>query len=52
MNVPDHFMNLQIVAITPCDGVEFCQLDFSKPPEQHRRMDVILHKLSDDIMSR
>ncbi|CAM9823048.1 unnamed protein product [Pylaiella littoralis] len=36
----------------PIDGVEFHPLDFSQRPDQHRRVDVILHKLSEDIMFR
>lgn len=33
-------------------GVEFLKLDFSTPPDEHPHVDVILHKLSDDIMFR
>lgn len=37
----------------PCDGVEFHPLDFSRPPDEQRPpLDVILHKLSEDIMFR
>eukprot|EP00903_Cladosiphon_okamuranus_P011547 g10870.t2 len=36
----------------PVDGVEFVPLDFSVRPNQHRHLDVILHKLSEDIMFR
>ena len=42
----------QVVSVGPRDGVEFCQLDFSRRPDEHRPLDVILHKLSDDIMFR
>lgn len=52
-SVPLH----QVVAVGPCDGVEFRALDFLDPPREYyervgRRLDVILHKLSDDIMFR
>lgn len=36
----------------PIDGVEFLPLDFSQRPDEHRHLDVILHKLSEDIMFR
>lgn len=36
----------------PVDGVEFLPLDFSQSPTEHRHLDVILHKLSEDIMHR
>ncbi|CAM9652506.1 unnamed protein product, partial [Ascophyllum nodosum] len=42
----------KVVSVGPRDGVEFCQLDFSRRPDEHRPLDVILHKLSDDIMFR
>ncbi|CAM9580649.1 unnamed protein product [Ectocarpus fasciculatus] len=42
----------QVVTRGPMDGVEFHPLDFSQRPEEHRRLDVILHKLSEDIMFR
>lgn len=32
--------------------VEFLPLDFSLRPDDHPHVDVILHKLSDDIMFR
>lgn len=34
------------------DGVEFIPLDFSRHPDEHPHVDIILHKLSDDIMFR
>lgn len=34
------------------DGVEFLPLEFSLHPDEHPHVDVILHKLSDDIMFR
>lgn len=42
----------QVMAVGPGEGLEFIKLDFSCPPEKHRRLDVVLHKLSDDIMFR
>jgi len=36
----------------PIDGVEFVPLDFSQRPNQHRHLDVILHKLSEDVKCR
>lgn len=42
----------QVVNAGPVDGVEFHPLDFSLRPNQHKRVDVILHKLSEDIMFR
>lgn len=47
----------QIVAVGRRDAVEFLPLDFSNPAGSHderhgRPLDVILHKLSDDIMLR
>lgn len=40
------------MTLGPMDGVEFYPLNFSERPEDHRRLDVILHKLSEDIMFR
>ena len=34
------------------DGVEFLPLDFSRHPDEHPHVDIILHKLSEDIMFR
>lgn len=34
------------------DGVAFLPLDFSQRPSEHQHVDVILHKLSEDIMFR
>lgn len=34
------------------DGVDFLPLDFSVHPDDHPHVDIILHKLSDDIMFR
>ena len=42
----------QVVGVGPANGVEFYPLGFSQPPGEHRRLDVILHKLSEDIMFR
>lgn len=49
--------SFQVMGTGPSDAVEFLPIDFSIPPEEHddkhgRGMDVILHKLSDDIMIR
>lgn len=42
----------QVMTVGPMDGLEFHPLNFSERPEEHRRLDVILHKLSEDIMFR
>ncbi|CAM9452913.1 unnamed protein product [Ectocarpus sp. 4 AP-2014] len=42
----------EVMTVGPMDGVEFYPLNFSERPEEHRRLDVILHKLSEDIMFR
>lgn len=42
----------QVVGVGPVDGVEFLPLDFSQNPDEYRHVDIILHKLSEDIMFR
>ncbi|CBN77609.1 conserved unknown protein [Ectocarpus siliculosus] len=42
----------EVMMVGPMDGLEFHPLNFSERPEEHRRLDVILHKLSEDIMFR
>ena len=46
------FLQVMSMSEGPVDGVEFLPLDFSQRPSEHRHLDVILHKLSEDIMYR